>query len=102
MSYSVHGSIFPQIYPIVKAVLGDFHGIRLVGFDLADRAAPALFDEQRIEDADINAVLIQCRRDRLVVAPGGLHDDAGIFPQRDDGVGHLLQTDLGVEKFLWQ
>ena len=37
-----------------------------------------------------------------MVASGGLHDDAGIFPQRNDGVGHLLQTDLGVEKFLWQ
>lgn len=41
---------------------------------------------------------MQRRHDRLVVAPGGLHDDAGIFPQRDDGVGHLLQTELGGER----
>ena len=102
LSHSVHRSIFPQIHPVVKAVLGGLHGVCLVGLDLADRAAPALLDEQRIQDADINAVLMQCRRNRLMVAPGGLHDDAGIFPQCNDGVGHLLQTYFGMEKFLRQ
>ena len=102
LPYSVHRRIFPQIHPVVKAVFGDFHGICLVGLDLTDGTAPALLDEQRIQDTDIDAVFVQRRRYRLMVASGGLHDDTGIFPQRDDGVGHLLQTDLGVEKFLWQ
>ena len=53
LSYRVHRSIFLQIHPVVKAVLGNFHGICLVGLDLADGAAPTLLNEQRIEDADI-------------------------------------------------
>ena len=48
LSYSVHGSIFPQIHPVVKAVLGNLHGIGLVGLDLADGTASALLDVQRI------------------------------------------------------
>ena len=48
LSYSVHGSIFPQIHPVVKAVLGNLHGIGLVGLDLADGTASALLDIQRI------------------------------------------------------
>ena len=102
LSYSVHGSIFPQIHPVVKAVLGDLHSICLVSLDLADRTASALLDEQRIQDTDIDAVLMQCSSYRLMVAAGGLHDNAGIFSQCDDGVSHLLQTDFGMEKFLWQ
>ena len=36
LSHSIHGSIFPQIHPVVKAILGNLYGIGLVGFDLAD------------------------------------------------------------------
>ena len=102
LSYSVHGSIFPQIHPVVKAVLSDLHGVRLVCLDLADGTASALLDKQRIQDTDIDTILMQRCSYRLMVATGGLHDNACIFSQRNDGVGHLLQTDLGVEKFLWQ
>ena len=45
LSHSVHGSIFTQIHPVVKAVLGDFHGVSLVSLDLADRTATTLLDE---------------------------------------------------------
>jgi hypothetical protein len=37
-----------------------------------------------------------------MVAAGGFYDNAGIFPQRSDGVSHLLQTDFGMEKLPWQ
>ena len=48
LPYSIHGSIFLQIHPVVKAVLGDLHSICLVSLDLADRTASALLDEQRL------------------------------------------------------
>lgn len=31
-----------------------------------------------------------------------MHYNYLIFSQRKDGVSHLLQTDPGMEKFLWQ
>lgn len=102
LSYRVHGSILPQIHPVVKNVFGDFHGVCLIRFDLADGTTSALLDEQRIQDTDIDAVFMQCSSYRLMIASGGLHDNACIFPQRKDGVCHLLQTDPGVEKYLWQ
>ena len=40
-------------------------------------------------------------RNRLMVAAGSFHDNAGIFAQRNDGISHLLQTNFGMEKFLW-
>ena len=43
-----HSILFPQIHPVVKAVLGDLHGIGLVGLDLANGTASALLDVQRI------------------------------------------------------
>ena len=40
-----HRYIFPQIHPVVKGILGYFHGVCLVGFYLADRATATLLDE---------------------------------------------------------
>lgn len=63
-----------KIDPVVKPILSDFHGVRLVGLYLTDRAASAVLDEQRIQDGNIDPVLVQSRCHRLMVAPGGLHD----------------------------
>lgn len=42
--------------------------------------AAGLLDVQRIQDTDIDVVLMQCCRNRFMVASGDLHDDTGIFP----------------------
>ena len=69
-----HGSIFPQIYPVVKPVLGDLHGVCFVGLDLADGTTTAALYEQRIQNGDIDPVLMQSCCHRLMVAPGSFHD----------------------------
>ena len=58
LSNRIHGSIFPQIHPVVKAILCNLQSVSLVGLDLADGAAAALLDEQRIQDADVDPVLM--------------------------------------------
>lgn len=47
LSNRIHGSILPQICPVVKVILGNLHGVSLIGFDLADRTTAALFDKRR-------------------------------------------------------
>ena len=64
----IHGSIVPQIGPVVKSIASDFHSVCLVGFDPAERIAAVLPDEQRI--------------DRTDVQPGVLHNHAGLAVKR--------------------
>jgi len=49
LSNHIQGSISPEIRPVVKALLGDFHGVSLIGLDLTDKAAAALLNELRIQ-----------------------------------------------------
>ena len=58
LSNCFHRGIFPQIHPVIKSILGDFHRIDLVGFDLADRSAAALLDEQRLQHGHSDTVLM--------------------------------------------
>ena len=54
-----HRSIFPQIYPVVKSVLRNFHSVGLVRFDLADGTSAALFDEQWIDHGNTDTITIR-------------------------------------------
>lgn len=63
----IHGCIFPQIHPVVKSVFSNLKGVSLVSLDLADGTAPALLDVKRIQDADMDAALMQRRCYWLVV-----------------------------------
>ena len=54
-----HRGIFPQIYPVVKSVLGNLHCIGLVGLDLADGTSAALLDEQWVYHGHADTVLMQ-------------------------------------------
>ena len=55
----VHRSIIPQISPVVKSVPGDFHSVRFVGFDLAQRIAAVLLNEQWIHSTDEETSFMQ-------------------------------------------
>ena len=56
-----HRGIFPQIYPVVKSVLGDFHSVCFVSLDLADGTSAALLDEQWIYHGHSDTILVQGR-----------------------------------------
>ena len=78
----IHGSIVPQIGPVVKSIASDFHSVCLVGFDPAERIAAVLPDEQRIDRTDVQPGLVQYVGNRLVVAAGVLHNHAGLAVKR--------------------
>ena len=79
LSNCIHSSMFSQIDPVVKTILGDFQGIRFVGFDLADRTSAALLDVKRIQNTNVNTICTQRRCNGFVITSGCLHDNAGIF-----------------------
>ena len=110
LSYSVHGSIFPQIHPVVKAVLGDLHGIGLVGLDLANGTASALLDVQRIQDADIDRTKLVLSKMMVLLifaigfmAVGALVNLAVLLIQGWNPVGFwkLFQVGIGEGVIMW-
>ena len=84
LSHGVHRSMFPQTCPVVKPVFGDFESVLLIALDFADRTTAALLDDDGIEDADVDAELMQSSRDGFVIAPCSLHDDARVLAKPDD------------------
>ena len=96
-----HRGIFPQIYPVVKSVLGDFHSVCFVSLDLADGTSAALLDEQWVYHGHADTVLMQRRRHWLMIPARGLHERPGIFPQRKDVQRHPLKANLGMRILLW-
>ena len=44
-------------------------------------------------------MFVQCRRHRLVVTAGRFHENFCVLTQVNNGIGHLLQTNVCVRKF---
>ena len=82
--------VIPQLRPEGQGIVGDFHGIRLVCLDLAQRVVAEIVDEHGVDHADEKASLFQGQGDGPPVHPRVFHDNADVpadAPQRPDQTG---------------